>query len=99
VDGTLAAFVQPSRGMTGQDRLDLPWTLVVGSAKAVKPVLGNIGDVGVLTWTDDGICCSAVPSPASTAFTLSKATARAFSASATTWRIFHCHPMARPSSV
>jgi hypothetical protein len=53
-DGTLAAFVQPSGGATGQDRVDLPWSLVVVSADTAKPVLGGVLYGCCLTWTNAG---------------------------------------------
>lgn len=53
-DGTLATFVQPSAGMSGQDRVDLPWSLVIVFGDTAQPVLGNIAYPCCVAWTSSG---------------------------------------------
>lgn len=53
-DGALAAFVQPSGGMSGQDRIDLPWSLVVVSGSTPTPVLDGVLYPCCTTWTNNG---------------------------------------------
>jgi hypothetical protein len=53
-DGALAAFVQPSGGATGQDRIDLPWSLVIVPGDAATDVLEGVVEPCCLDWTKDG---------------------------------------------
>jgi hypothetical protein len=53
-DGSLAAFVKPIQGSSGQHMIDEPWTLVVATDGEAEPVLGGLRDAYCLAWANDG---------------------------------------------
>lgn len=54
IDGALAAFVQPPHGRSGQDKIDLPWSLVVVSDGVAVAVLDGLRYARCLAWTKEG---------------------------------------------